>query len=642
MAVPLTLSSVPAQTPYVQYIATSLQTVFPYPFEITQDADLVVLLNGAAQPTDGGYALSGQGTTGGGNVTFTTGLTAGTIVTFYRNISIARITQLSQNGTFFSANFNNEFNRIYLIMQQLQESLLPGGNSAFALMIPNSNSPQPTTLLTPANYANKYLAFDANGNPTPAVLTSTTLTGALVTGFIHPILAVETSAGASVVNTGLPVGYVDRYGTNTSPGSTDMSSALQAAINVALYSDGSGQQGYPVRFLAGAYAIATLPTFGVLTNVQIPLDIGGAGRTATQLYYTGAASPTAGFLFTLPSGSYAHDFTMACSSASKCGGISVDGTVTPATYVLIERVSSQMAGIGFQFKNTNTNVIRDCSHWADNGEYLIIPQTVTNGDISHGLYATGGFCHDTSAYDFRSGSSVNYASGQRGIKIDATDSLNFRIRGALLVNESPSSSHQVLELGANAGTSHIYGAEVIGIYHESGFLGIAGSTGSNVMNCTDGGMADAGGVSITVTQNSLDNTILTNVVTGSLNFDSSCNSNSMVGGSYGSLVDNSSGLNYYAPGWNRNAGAISATLNGNVTINAPVSGVAFHVTGTQTVAGGLGVNGAAAPTQPTGYGTPTGNARSSSFAASSITLANLAAEVAQLVIDLKATGVIAA
>ena len=136
MAVPLTLLSVPAQTPYIQYIATSSQTVFPYPFEITQDSDLVCLINGVEQATDSGYTLSGQGATGGGNLTFTLGQTAGTIITLYRDISISRITQLAQNGTFFSSNFNNEYNRIYLIMQQLEQQI------ANCLQIPNTNSPQ--------------------------------------------------------------------------------------------------------------------------------------------------------------------------------------------------------------------------------------------------------------------------------------------------------------------------------------------------------------------------------------------------------------------------------------------------------------------------------------------------------------------
>lgn len=56
----------------------------------------------------------------------------------------------------------------------------------------------------------------------------------------------------------------------------------------------------------------------------------------------------------------------------------------------------------------------------------------------------------------------------------------------------------------------------------------------------------------------------------------------------------------------------------------------------------IGVNGSTPPAQPTGYGTPTGGSHQASFAAGSITLANLAAAVAQLIIDLKSYGLLAA
>ena len=239
MAVPLTLSSVPAQTPYVQYVSGASQTVFPYPFEITQDSDLVCLINGVAQPTDSGYTLSGQGNTNGGNLTFTVGQTVGTIITLYRNISIARITQLAQYGTYFSANFNNEFNRIYLIMQQLQQSLLPGGNQAFALMVPNGNSPSPTTLLTPAAYANKYLSFDGNGNPQPTVLTSSgSLTATIINGLLANsgvLTSQEISAGTTPSNylyLGQPWMDVRRYGC-VLDGATDDSIAFGKCLTVA-------------------------------------------------------------------------------------------------------------------------------------------------------------------------------------------------------------------------------------------------------------------------------------------------------------------------------------------------------------------------------------------------------------------------
>lgn len=227
MSVPLTLSSVPAQTPYVQYVSGAAQTVFPYPFEITQDSDLVVALNAVTQPTDSGYSLSGQGSTSGGNVTFATGLNAGTIVTLYRNITISRITQLAQNGTFFSSNFNNEYNKIYLILQQLQQSLLPGGNQAFALMVPNTNNPAPTTLLTPASYANKYLSFDSNGNPIPALLTSSgAVTAPIIGSLLYPQTTAETNA--SVVPTSLQYapGDIRRYGATAGAASAGLASAI--------------------------------------------------------------------------------------------------------------------------------------------------------------------------------------------------------------------------------------------------------------------------------------------------------------------------------------------------------------------------------------------------------------------------------
>jgi len=289
MAVPLTLLSVPAQTPYIQYVSTSSQTVFPYPFEITQDADLVCLINGVQQATDSGYTLSGQGATGGGNLTFTTGQSAGTIITLYRNISIARITQLAQNGTFFSSNFNNEYNRIYLIMQQLQQSI------DNCLQIPNSNNPAPITTLTPASYANKYLAFDSYGNPEPAALTSS---GAITGSILASILATYTAAAftpstvqstaeiaASVVptNYGFPPGDLRRYGAKID-GATDDTTAINNAILVA--QNGLGYVYHPGGTCVHASQIAATGGWTLF----------GQDRTNCIFSYTGSASTAAWYI----------------------------------------------------------------------------------------------------------------------------------------------------------------------------------------------------------------------------------------------------------------------------------------------------------------------------------------------------------
>jgi hypothetical protein len=76
------------------------------------------------------------------------------------------------------------------------------------------------------------------------------------------------------------------------------------------------------------------------------------------------------------------------------------------------------------------------------------------------------------------------------------------------------------------------------------------------------------------------------------------------------------------------------------SVSAPTYTV--DITGTLAASSYFGVNGATPVAPATGYGTPTGGSRQGSFAAGSITLPNLAAAVAQLIIDFKATGLIAA
>lgn len=314
MGNPIQVSSVPAQTPYIQYVATSGQTAFDYPFEITEDSDLVVLVNSVEQGLDTGYSLSGQGNSTGGTLTFTTGQTAGTIITLYRDITIERISQLTQNGGFFSAAFNAEYNRIYMILQQLQESI------GFCLQIPFSNVPSGAGVtLTPALYANKYLAFDANGNPEPALLTSSgTLTQSIILSLLtqtgigsvfYPITAQETTAGITPSNYGYAPGNVLRYGADPT-GTNDSTTAIQEALNSVSYFGSSGptslnqalQQGGEVYFPRGFYKFSS--TLYINANVHlVGEDCGqvdetnyhtsGATAQCVNLYYTGSASTAA-------------------------------------------------------------------------------------------------------------------------------------------------------------------------------------------------------------------------------------------------------------------------------------------------------------------------------------------------------------
>ena len=372
----------------------------------------------------------------------------------------------------------------------------------------------------------------------------------------YPKTPAEITASDTVVNYGFAPGVVDRYGVNNQTTLPDMGPAEQAAIDQMLAG------GSPVRFLNGAYSIVTPPTFGTPTNKQIPIDIGGQGLN-TQIINN--ARTGSGFTFTLPSGAYLHDLLLTGNSAHKNGGVLIDGTKTAAIGWRIERVYSLMPGIGFEFKNTNIGVIRDSWHWADNAPILRVLQTVTPSDIGHGIYATGGFVHDVSIYDFQGGVSRNYAPGQRWIKNDAINSLNFRIRGGLAVNESPASSQKLLELGNAAGGSHIFGAEVTGIYHESGFLEFNDVAFSNIQSLNNGGVVDKSGVGVSFNLNSISNVIGANSESGSsLTFDKSSGGNVIMAGAYASYGDSvtSSSRNTYLTAYRSasNRGVVDNTL----------------------------------------------------------------------------------
>lgn len=79
------------------------------------------------------------------------------------------------------------------------------------------------------------------------------------------------------------------------------------------------------------------------------------------------------------------------------------------------------------------------------------------------------------------------------------------------------------------------------------------------------------------------------------------------------------------------AGVVSAGNGTDADASGSFNAASYKVAGTQVVG-----------SQITGYGTPTGGSHQSSFAAGSISLANLAAAVAQLIVDLKTHGLLGA
>jgi hypothetical protein len=377
MAVPLTLSSVPAQTPYVQYVSSSGQTVFPYPFEITQDSDLVCLINGVQQPTDGGYVLTGQGATGGGNLTFTSGQTVGTIITLYRNISIARITQLSQNGTFFSSNFNNEFNRIYLIMQQTEQQV----DNCLQFPVTSPNTLAQNTLPDAPLRANKYLGFNSTG--APVVLPTT-------------ILPYPLNAPVSVTQFGA-----------TGNGVTDDSTAINSAV--ASLSAGGGTLWYP----PGTYLVNS--PINDVANVTHQ----GAGINAT-LVKTGGNFPVfnraGGAAVTVNCGGVnnmtIHGSWGANHSNTGSFGLSVVGS-NGAVYENL-RIEGCFCGVymAYNFESFMTNVKVLGAGTDQNSVGFVQDFTGASGNVNNAMYFLncGSFNTATDGWQIRNGNGSDYTN----------------------------------------------------------------------------------------------------------------------------------------------------------------------------------------------------------------------------------------
>lgn len=300
--------------------------------------------------------------------------------------------------------------------------------------------------------------------------------------------AVEITASVIPVDFFYAPGVVDRYGTNTTPGTTDMGPALQAAINVALAAVGSGLAGIPIRFGAGAYSIATKPTFGGATINILPIDIGGQG-IASQLINNLTASTSPLFDMTAKNGWWIHDLLICGNSAHKNGAIAVNFTGSAeAIEWRISRVTSLVAGVGIELSNTNTGVIEGFRHWPGNNPTLIIPQTVTITDINHGIYCTGGFVHNVSIYDATVPPDSAYAPGMCGIKGDMSSSYGVLIVAPLVQTLSGLDNEFGIDWNASSSSADL---TILNAYNEGTIIRLTGTSQSVVTSAADGTIGGA-------------------------------------------------------------------------------------------------------------------------------------------------------
>lgn len=247
-------------TPRIQYVATAAQTDFDYPFPIFEDTDLVIDKDGVTQTLTTHYTVTGEGEDTGGTVTFVTPMTGGEVVTIYRDMAIERLTDFQQNGPYSSASLNDDLDRITLVLQDLKS-----GQERSLRFSPTSEATAAQTQFSPiSNWLDKFVYINASGIPEPATTVEVdALTQATIGSTLYPQTQAESDAGVTPTNYYYPPGNVLRYGTNATPGTTDMTAAIQAAANSA----GAGE----VDFILppGTYLITDTITFDVADGSRL-------------------------------------------------------------------------------------------------------------------------------------------------------------------------------------------------------------------------------------------------------------------------------------------------------------------------------------------------------------------------------------
>ena len=247
--------AVTAQNPYKSFTAAPGATVFSSEFRVIQASDLIVRVDGVI--VTAGFSVAGLGAPAGVDVTFTVPMVGGELVELLREVPLTRATDYQIAGDFLSPVVNIDFDRLWMAMQGL------GRRIATSLRVPFSE--QIGELPPLAQRANRYLAFNASGEPVAVEGTSSDV---VVTPFAQGLLddttdeAARTTLGASAVGSNVFTaldGPAARTALGASAvGSNVFTAATQAAARTAL--------GLPSLYSLAALAKPLVSTWTLRTS----------------------------------------------------------------------------------------------------------------------------------------------------------------------------------------------------------------------------------------------------------------------------------------------------------------------------------------------------------------------------------------
>lgn len=255
--------TVSSTTTKAQYSGNGVTTVFAVPFYFLLNADLLVILrsSGGVETTQllgTNYTVTGAGNEAGGSVTMIVAPPAGTTLTILRNAPATQVTDLLPNDRLPAESLENALDKATMLIQQLEEE---AGRS---LKYPATDASVLSQIPTVSTRANKFLSFDANGQPTTTVGVDSSLD-----------VFIQAGAGAvprSVTSKLRDVVSVKDFGA-VGDFIADDTAAIQAAVNQLAY-------GQSLYFPKGSYRI----TSAITIPAGLAFSFYGDGSRASNVY----------------------------------------------------------------------------------------------------------------------------------------------------------------------------------------------------------------------------------------------------------------------------------------------------------------------------------------------------------------------
>lgn len=153
--------SVSPQQTIFNYIGNGVATVYAFSCRVLDSGDLKVTVDGIAKANGVDYSLIGVGADNGGSVVFVTPPANLAAVRIFRSTQLERETDYQTAGDFRAKTVNDDFDRPYMLVQDLVAGAVEIGNT---LRVPAGDG----LLALPAalSRAGFYLGFDGSGQPT--------------------------------------------------------------------------------------------------------------------------------------------------------------------------------------------------------------------------------------------------------------------------------------------------------------------------------------------------------------------------------------------------------------------------------------------------------------------------------------------